>query len=299
MPENKRVIALGFFDGVHLGHAALLNRTLAVAKDKGLRPAVMTFDAHPDNLVAGREVVPLINSPEDRADIIRRIFGIEDVIFLHFDEAMMRMDWREFIDNLASDFCTRHLVAGHDFSFGYRGEGDAQKLTERCRELGLGCDIIPEVRKDGRIISSTFIRTLIAEGNMPLAEEYLGHPYCLSDTVHFGYRFGRTIDAPTINMYFATGVLVPTHGVYATWVYLDDGSHFMGVTNVGVRPTVGGTDKVTAESFILDFDGNLYGRKVRVEFVKMLRPEKKFQNTLELKKQIHRDAETVRALLEK
>ena len=100
-------------------------------------------------------------------------------------------------------------------------------------------------------------------------------------------------------MYFATGVLVPTHGVYATWVYLDDGSHFMGVTNVGVRPTVGGTDKVTAESFILDFDGNLYGRKVRVEFVKMLRPEKKFQNTLELKEQIHRDAETVRALLEK
>lgn len=289
MSESKRVMALGFFDGVHIGHSALLERVLRISKAKDLTPAVITFDTHPENMIAGK-AVPLINSPDDRAGLIHRIFGIKDVIFLHFDEDMMHMPWTEFIEQLAADFNAVHLVAGHDFRFGYKGEGNAEKLLRKCSELNIGCDIIPAVTYKGIIISSTYIRGLIAAGDIELANEFLGHPHTLTDTVRYGYRFGRTLGTPTINMRFAEGVLVPARGVYATKVYLDDGREFNSVTNIGIRPSVSNTGGLTVESYILGFEGNLYGKQVRVEFYKLLRPEMHFSNVDELKAQIHRDA---------
>lgn len=290
MTDKKRVIALGFFDGLHIGHSALMERVLKISKEKDLLPSVITFDKHPISVVTGNQV-QLINSCEDRAGLIHRIFGIKNVIILHFDKELMHMPWTEFVERLSTEFNAAYLVAGHDFRFGYKGEGNAEKLREKSRELGLECDIIPEVKYKGITSSSTYIRKLIAEGDMEQASEFLGHPHVLTDIVHYGYRLGRTLGTPTINMCFQEGVLIPAYGVYATRVFLDDSSEHIGVTNVGVRPTVNHTEHVTAETYILEYTGNLYGKMVRIEFYKRLRPELKFGSMDELKEQILKDAE--------
>ena len=285
MIEKKRAIALGFFDGIHIGHSALLRKALEIGGSKGLVPSVITFDTHPQSLVSG-EAVPLINSPEDRAGIIHRIFGIEDIIFLHFDKETANMPWNEFIIHLVSEFGALHLVAGHDFRFGRGGDGDSGLLRQKCAQLGIGCDIIPEVRHDGVAGSSTYIRELISDGNIDRANIFLGHPHVLTDVVRYGYRLGRTLGTPTINMSFQNGVLIPALGVYATMVYLEDGGKYIGVTNIGVRPTVDDSGQITAETHILDYQGNLYGHQVRLEFYTRLRPEKKFESVGQLKAQI-------------
>ncbi|MCL2046364.1 MAG: bifunctional riboflavin kinase/FAD synthetase [Oscillospiraceae bacterium] len=289
MNENKRAIALGFFDGIHIGHSALISKVLNIAIDTGLTPSVVTFDTHPQTLVRG-ETTPLITSLEDRVGLINRLFHIDDIIFLHFDSNTANMPWYEFIDHLSSEFSAGHLVAGHDFKFGRGGAGNSSLLMEKCREMGIGCDIIPEVKLDGITCSSTFIRELIASGDIERANEFLGHPHVLTNVVRYGYRLGRTLGSPTINMLFEDDVLVPAFGVYATKVYLEDGSNHLGVSNIGVRPTVdNSTQQVTAETHILDFDGNLYGRKVRIEFHKYIRKEIKFSHTDELRAQIQKD----------
>ena len=155
MENQKRVIALGFFDGIHIGHAALMRRTVARAGEMGAIPTVMSFDVHPDTLVRGTEV-PLINSAHGREELIRRLFGIESVVFIHFDRTVMQMPWQTFIQTLVDEMDAAAFVVGHDFSFGWRGEGTAEKLTAYCAEHGLGCDVIPAVTLDGRVVSSTY-----------------------------------------------------------------------------------------------------------------------------------------------
>ena len=293
MAEQKRVIALGFFDGIHIGHGALLERTVQRAKEIGAMPSALSFDVHPDTLVFGKPV-PLINSSAGRADLIRRLYGIENVIFIHFDRTIMQMPWQEFVQTLIRDMNAAWVVVGHDFRFGWKGEGTAEKLKDYCAEQGIGCDVIPAVTLEGRVVSSTYIRTLIEDGDMERANAYLAHPHTLVDTVHYGFRLGTKMGTPTINMRFPEGVIVPRHGVYAAKAILEDGSSHMAVTNVGVRPTVSGENRVSVESFILDYSGNLYDREVRVEFYKFLRPEKKFESVDALRDQILADAETTR-----
>lgn len=291
--EKRRAIALGFFDGVHLGHRALIEKTIQRARESGLKPAVISFDTHPSAMI-GEPEVPLINSSIDRADMFRRFFGIEDTIFLHFDRDLMHMPWHKFVDWLYEDFGARHLVAGYDFRFGFRGLGDAEKLTQKSAELGAGCDIVPKVTLDGITISSTYIRTLLKDGKIDEANRFLGHPHALTEVVLRGYRLGRKLGMPTINMQFPDGVLTPARGVYATKVFLEDGRTFGAVTNIGVRPTVSGGDAVSVESHILDFSENLYGKKVRVEFCKYLRPEIKFPDPAALSAQVEKDKQTAR-----
>ena len=295
--QTNRVIALGFFDGIHIGHGALLRRTKERAAEIGATPSVLSFDTHPDTLVYGTPV-PLINSAAGRADLIRRVYGIENVIFIHFDRRVMQMPWQEFAQTLVQEMNAVWLVVGHDFRFGWKGEGNADRLREYCAEHGMGCDIIPAVTLEGRVVSSTYIRELIESGEMERANAFLGHPHTLVDTVHYGYRLGTKMGTPTINMQFPDGVLVPRHGVYAARAVLEDGSEHLCVTNVGVRPTVSGEDRVSVESFILDYSGNLYDRQVRIEFFHFIRPEKKFPSVEALRAQILRDAETTRAYFE-
>ena len=294
MNLQPTVIALGFFDGVHRGHGALLRRTVERAAALGATPAVFTFDRPPKEVVTGRPV-PLINSPEDRRDLIRRLYGIQQVIMVPFDRAMMTMGWQDFITSLVEQYGAVHLVAGHDYHFGYKNEGTPEKLQERCAQLGLGCDIIPKVEYDGITVSSTYIRTLVESGDVERAAEFLGHPHCLSQTVTHGRRIGRTIGVPTINLALPASVLVPSHGVYITRVHLPNGSGCPGVTNVGVRPTVSQSGTVSVETFLLDFDGDLYGQRVRLEFCRPLRPERRFDSLDALKEQILRDIDSARA----
>ena len=290
-----RVIALGFFDGVHLGHASLLEMARKRASELGLRPAVMSFDLHPDNLVAGAKV-SLINSAADREEILSRCFGIDDVILAHFDEHLMHMPWDVFIEEyLVRQLGARHLVCGYDFHFGDKGAGNPQRLREKCKALGIGCDVLPQVTLDGVTVSSTYIRTLIAQGEMERANQFLGHPHTLTDTVAHGKKLGGTLGFPTVNLRFQPGVLVPAHGVYATRVTFENGESRPAVTNIGVRPTVDDGDRVTVEGFILDFQGDLYGQTVRMEFYKRLRGERKFPSLEALKDEVMRNAEQTRA----
>ncbi len=294
MAQLKRAIALGFFDGVHIGHGALLNKTKQRAREMGAEPSVLSFDVHPDTLVFGKDV-PLINSALGREEIIRRCYGINDVVFIHFSRQTMQMPWQEFADNIITQLGLVWIVVGHDFCFGYRGEGTAEKLRDYCAERKIGCDIIKPVCLDGRIVSSTYIRTLIADGDMEQAARYLGHPHTLQDTVHSGYHLGTKLGAPTINMRFPEGVIVPRHGVYAAKVYLEDGSEHIAVANIGVRPTVSEDQSVNVETHLIEFSGNLYGRQARVEFYRFLRPERKFPDYEALSEQIRQDADEARA----
>ena len=294
--EIKRVIALGFFDGVHLGHGALLRRVGELAMQYRAVPAAVTFDTHPENLILKTPAVPLLSSPLDRAELMRRYYGIQDVIVAHFDERMMHMPWREFVtDYLVAEHGAVHVVAGHDFHFGYKGEGNPERLTQLCRQLGVGCDIVPKVERDHITVSSTYIRTLVAQGEMERANDFLGHPYTLTDTVVHGKKLGTTLGFPTVNLRFQPGVLIPAYGVYATRVWFESGESRLAVTNVGIRPTVDDGDRVTVEGFILDFTGNLYGQTVRMEFYQHLRGERKFDSLAALKEEVMRNADQTRS----
>lgn len=293
---KQKVMALGFFDGIHVGHAALINKIKQRAEETGAEPAVLTFDVHPDNLVF-KKTVPLINSAEDRENILSRCFGIDDVVVIHFSQRVMHMDWQDFIDELIDEMNLRWIVVGHDFCFGYKGLGTAEKLKAYCAERGVGCDIIPAVCRDGVVVSSTLIRQLIETGEMEKANEYLGHPHTLTDVIRTGYHLGTKMGTPTINMSFPQGVIIPRHGVYAAKAYID-GQEYMSVTNVGIRPTVSDSGNVNVESFLLDFCGNLYGNRARIDFYKFLRPERKFDDVNELAAQIKSDAQTTREYFE-
>ena len=294
---KQKVMALGFFDGIHVGHAALINKIKQRAEETGAEPAVLTFDVHPDNLVF-KKTVPLINSAEDRENILSRCFGIDDVVVIHFNQRVMHMDWQDFIDELIDEMNLRWIVVGHDFCFGYKGLGTAEKLKAYCAERGVGCDIIPAVCRDGVVVSSTLIRQLIETGEMEKANEYLGHPHTLTDVIRTGYHLGTKMGTPTINMSFPQGVIIPRHGVYAAMAYID-GPEYMSVTNVGIRPTVSDSGNVNVESFLLDFCGNLYGHRARIDFYKFLRPERKFDDVNELAAQIKSDAQTTREYFER
>ncbi len=282
---DKTVIALGFFDGVHLGHGALLRRTAERARELNAVPAAFTFDRPPREVVTGRPVY-LINSNRDRQGLMQRLYGIEKVVFAPFDRAMMAMPWEDYLLMLIRDFGAVHFVAGHDHRFGHRNAGNVQLLREKCAQLGLGCDIIPQVTLDGITVSSTYIRTLVESGDMERAAAFLGHRHCLSQTVQHGQRLGRTIGIPTVNLAVPEHVLSPAHGVYITQVCLPDGHRFPGVTNVGTRPTVSSGDAVSVETFLLGFDGDLYGQEIRVEFCRRLRSERKFDSLEQLRQEI-------------
>ncbi len=294
MSTPKRVIALGFFDGVHKGHGALL-RTVAQAADRlGAMPCAFTFDRSPTAAITG-QTIPLLSSVEDRVWLMRRYYGIEEVIVAPFD-GMQKMDWQDFVSEyLQKELGCVHVVAGHDFHFGYMGKGNPQRLQEKCRELGMGCDIIQKVEQDGITISSTYIRTLIAQGEMERANQFLGHPHTLTNRVAHGKKIGTTtLGFPTVNLLIPKGVIVPAYGVYATRVWFD-GQCRCAVTNVGVRPTVEDNDgHVTVEGFILDFDGDLYGHEIRMEFYKYLRPEQKFASMQALADEIRHNAQQTR-----
>jgi riboflavin kinase/FMN adenylyltransferase len=293
------VIALGFFDGVHIGHGALLRRVAERARELDVVPAAFTFDRQPAGAITGTRV-PLLTGVDDRAWLMRRYYGIQEMVVANFD-GMMRMDWQDFItDYLVGELGVVHVVAGHDFHFGYLGKGNPDRLREKCRELGVGCDIIDKVEQDGITISSTYIRTLVAQGEMERAQDFLGHPHILSDQVVHGKKLGGgTLGFPTVNLRVPEGVIVPAFGVYATRVQIGAAS-CAAVTNVGVRPTVEDNDgRVTVEGFMLDFDGDLYGQRLRMAFYARLRGEKKFPSLEALSKEIGHNARQTREYFEK
>ena len=201
------------------------------------------------------------------------------------------MPWQDFLGSLLEEGAAG-FVCGDDFRFGRRNEGNVSGLVEFCEARGLPCVIVPEQTVDGKRVSSTYIRSQIECGDMETAKRFLGHPHIVSGVVVPGKQLGRTLGIPTANIRLEEGLVVPKFGVYACRVNID-GKSYAAVTNVGVRPTVSGVG-VTVEPWILDFDGNLYGQEITLEFHRFLRPETKFDGLDALKAQINRDADTTR-----
>lgn len=287
----NRIVALGFFDGVHLGHGALLRECRNLADSLGAEAAAVTFSVHPQALIRGNAPA-LINSAADREFLMRSLYGMDSVITLPFDRALMTMPWQDFFQKLIGQYGAAGLVCGHDFRFGNRGEGNAALLKAACQAAGIPCTVIPEQKIDGITVSSTHIRALLEEGRMEEAVRFLGHPHILSGEVVGGRGIGRTIGVPTANLVLPEGVVIPRHGVYACKACVD-GANYMAVTNVGTRPTVQGSH-VTVEPWILDYTGDLYGKQLRLEFYSFLRPERKFASLEELRREIQKNAEETR-----
>jgi riboflavin kinase/FMN adenylyltransferase len=292
--SEKCVYALGFFDGVHLGHGCLLKACRELADELGVAAGVVTFSSHPDALVQGA-APGLINTLEDRDLLLREQYHMNRIITLPFDRAMMETTWQDFFRRLVEEFSAAGIVCGEDFRFGHRGLGDGSKLLKACREAGIPCIIVPQQQLGGVTVSSTHIRDLIEMGYVEQANRFLGHPHILTGKVVPGHQLGRRLGFPTANLLLPEELAVPKFGVYACRCQVD-GVRYGAVTNVGTRPTVAGMG-ITIETWILDYSGDLYGRDITLEFLKFLRPEIKFPTLTDLQAAVRADAEKTKEIL--
>ena len=268
-----------------MGHQALLKACVELARQMDAKPAAITFENHPQSLFSN-QIPPLLTTLDDRFALLRR-YGMDHIFSFPVTKEVMSTNWRDFLDRLAEAGAVG-FVCGDDFRFGSRGEGNGEKLKAYCAEKGMPCVIIPEQTMDDTRVSSTYIRRQIETGDMATAVRFLGHPHILTGEVTSGRKIGRSIGVPTANLTIPEGVAVPKFGVYACRVELD-GTQYAAVANVGTRPTVGG-HRITVEPWILGFAGDLYGKRLTLEFHRFLRPERKFDSLEELRGQIRKDA---------
>ena len=292
MKSDRKIFALGFFDGVHLGHQALLQECRAMAESLGYIPAAITFDAHPKSLFL--EKPPALLTTEVDRRVLLSHYGMEEIHTIPVTRENMSMPWEAFLEKLL-ELGAAGFVCGDDFRFGARGKGNAEKLTAFCQERSLPCSVVGEQTRNGKRICSTLIRGQIEAGDMESATRLLGHPHVLTGKVVHGHRLGRNLGFPTANLRLPEGVVVPKFGVYACRAEID-GKRYPAVTNVGTRPTVSGSG-ITVEPWILDFAGDLYDREIRVEFYRFLRPEMKFPDLESLRQEIFQNAEETRVYL--
>ena len=294
MNVTKKIFALGFFDGVHLGHQALLRQCVALAKELGCGTAAITFDRHPQAAFVNTPPA-LISTLQDRKFLLKSC-GMDQVHVLTTTKEVMSTDWQIFLEQLL-ECGAAGFVCGDDFHFGARGAGSSQTLKRFCEERKLPCVIVPEQTVEGIRVSSTYIRRQIESGDMATAVKFLGHPLMLTGKVVPGKQLGRRLGVPTANLLLPAGLVQPKFGVYACRALVDRVWH-PAVTNVGTRPTVEGQG-ITVEPWILDYNGDLYGREITLEFHYFLRPEQKFDSLDGLKNQIHADAAQTRTYLQK
>lgn len=282
------VLVLGMFDGVHRGHQALLMAGVELAEKAGLPLNVCTFDPHPLRLLRPEAALPLLTTLTERARLMAD-FGVDNLCILPFNRAMANRSPEEFMQMLKDRYHPQYVVCGFNYTFGYRGEGNAEHL----RRYGFSVTVVPEVVLSGETVSSTRIRSLLSSGDIHRAAYLMGHSYTLSGRVMDGKHIGRTMGFPTANVNVPKGKMLPAYGVYACWMQVAS-RIYPAVVNVGRHPTLpeGG---VTVEAYALDAHLSLYGKKVRLIFLEHLRPEKRFDTVEALRKQISCDAEEARA----
>ena len=293
--RNRTIYALGFFDGVHLGHGALLKACREMADTYGCKAGAVTFGTYPGAVVQG-ETPALLSTPEDRERLMKELYRMDTVVTLPFDEQLRNMPWLQFLLMLSERHGAMGFVCGDDFRFGYRGQGNPELLAEYCAVENLPFRMVSEQTLEGRRVSSTYIRRQIESGDMETALRFLGHPYTIRGRVIPGQQLGRTLGIPTANLLLPRELVAPKFGVYACRCVVD-GVSYSAVTNVGTRPTVSG-EGVTVEPWILDFAGDLYGREITLEFYRFLRPEQKFPDLNTLQAEIRKNAEETRLYFE-
>lgn len=284
------VLTLGVFDGLHLGHQAIMKTIVERAKATNSVPTVITFDPHPRAVLHPENAPPLLQTLDQRLANFE-ILGIEQAIVIRFDKEFADQNAEEFLRDIVHDrLQAREVFLGKGFAFGKNRGGNIALLKEMSERLGFAADEVEEITLRGQRISSSKIRQLLADGEVNLARRMLGRPYGVEGQIVRGDQRGRTIGFPTANLKPHNRV-IPKYGVYAT-ANLIDGVWRRSITNVGVRPTFEGDKQPSIESYIFDFDGDLYGDVLRVRFLYRIRDERKFGGIDELKNQIQKDTQT-------
>lgn len=295
LPEAGTVVTVGSFDGVHLGHAAVLREIAARARAAGRASVLVTFEPHPMEVVNPAAAPLLLTTPEERREILAQS-ELDYAVILRFDERLRAMSPETFVGMLREWLGLRELVIGEDHGFGRGRTGDVAMLQALGRADGFAVDVVPPVHDPvAGIVSSSRIRTAIAHGDLGLARRMLGRPFTLTGVVTPGARRGRSIGVPTVNLPVPPRKALPPDGVYAVWVESPGGRHG-GMLNQGPRPTVGDLAR-TIEAHLFDFEGDLYGAWVRIEWVERIRDIRRFDSLEALRAQLKEDAITARALL--
>lgn len=284
--KGKSAITLGKFDGLHLGHQTLLHKILNKKKE-GYESAVFTFVAPPLDLLDHKISEVLLTNQERR--IILERMGINCLIEYPFTTEIARISPEEFIKNILVDkLHAVYIAVGTDFRFGHNRSGDYELLASLGKEYGYEVEVVEKVRQGDREISSTYVKEEITYGNIEKVNKLLGYPYTIMGEVTHGRKLGRTLGMPTANIIPQDNKLLPAGGVYASKTRID-GTYYYGVTNIGNNPTVGGTSRKIVETFLFDFNEDIYGKFVEVELYTYERPEIKFNSLEELKKEIQKD----------
>lgn len=290
IPE-KTALALGMFDGVHLGHAGILDAARSAALERGLKSAVFAFSNHPLSAIRPQEAPPLLTTPSEKIRLFAKA-KLQYAAVLPFTGQLQRMPAEEYVRFLFENYNARCLVIGENHRFGFGGKGDVQLLRRLSAKLGFEVIALPAVTMHEKPISSTRIRRELLAGDVGLANEMLGRPYSLEGRIIEGQGLGHTLGFPTINLKLPKDKLLPRFGVYSLIASVE-GQRHRAICNIGLRPTVGGETPVT-EAFLFDFSGDVYGQSARLELVAFMRPEQKFDSLDALTGQVSRDIEAAK-----
>ncbi len=296
-PDQKLVLTIGAYDGVHIAHRALIAGVVMRARELGGRAVVITFDPHPDLVLRPQNHLVLLTDLADKTALISEL-GVDFLVIQPFTRDFIKLSPEIFVEKLlgGGDVCEVHL--GEDFRFGYKAQGTVERLREVGQARGFQVRTLASLEVDDQIVSSTAIRKLIAEGNVIQANRWLARAHSLKGVIVQGFMRGRTLGFPTANMAVSAQFAVPSNGVYATvTTNLSENVSRHSVTNIGVRPTFDNGVR-SVETFIFDFEQDIYGQTIRVEFIQKLRDEQKFAGLDAIKTQLAQDVTQARAALE-
>ena len=290
---EKTAVALGNFDGIHIGHQKIMQKAIDAAKEQGLKSLCFTFSNHPFNFILRRDfsdpaAVKLICSEAEKIALVEDM-GFDMLVNVPFDEEIMKMRAHSFFEDiLVNKLNAGFISVGFNYSYGARAEGKPAMLKEECERIGIGISVHDAVMADGKVVSSTLIREKIAEGNMELVKRYLGRPLCFSSSVEHGNHIGSGNGVPTANIPVSEERMIPPHGVYFTRTVIAD-REYSSVSNIGVKPTIQENGSVSVETNLFDFEGDIYNKKISVYFDHYSRPEMRFADKDALFEQIRSD----------
>jgi len=296
VPQGETLLTIGVFDGVHVGHRYLLEKLQQRAAEKNLLSGVVTFNPHPQSVLHPHNQLPWLSNLEDRVRAFQEL-GVNIVAVLTFTPKVAQLSAQEFISLLKKHLKMQGIMMGPDFVLGRGGEGNINLLRTLGREMKFSVEVIPPYTINGEVVSSTLIRQALIQGDMRRIERLMGRYFYLKGKVITSDKRGRVLGFPTANLDIKPRQALPGNGIYATITQVD-GKQFPSATNIGIRPTFGEGEK-TVETHLLNYQGDLYGKEIRVEFVQKLRDEQRFPSSEELKIQIEKDVRKVEALLDK
>jgi riboflavin kinase/FMN adenylyltransferase len=295
LPPKETLLTIGVFDGVHLGHKFLISKLVSLAAQQNLLSCVITFRQHPRDLLSPKTKLLYLSTLPEREQLLKNE-GVDIVVALSFNRELAKLSARQFVSLLQKHLKMRGLVIGPDFTLGRDREGDAALLRSLGEEMGFSVTIVAPKTIDGEVASSTVIRQALADGNMEKVTRLLGRPFSLLGKVTHGEHRGTGIGFPTVNLTVDAKMALPPDGVYATRAYIGE-DEFQAMTNIGRRPTFGDNKERTIESFILNYNQEIYDKEVKIEIIQRLRDEKHFDSIDELKTQIAEDVKRGTAIL--